>query len=478
MTNLALGRIPPHDIEIEKAVLGAIMLERERLTDAASIIPYPECFYAPNHEKIYEAILSLIENGSHVDLLTVTHEISKSGEQIEGNTAYYLTQLTISVVNTSKVEEYSRIIIENYMRREMIRLAGDMINQAYDKTEDVFDIHELFTERLFAVMEAKSRNSWQNMKQVARDYLQEREDKRNGKTFISTTSPKLDRMNGGFKPSQVIILAARPAIGKSAYVLPIIKQTAANGVSVGVINYEMSNTQTFQRLLSQESSIDHRDIENGYNVGEDMIIRYSNQLSGLPVYFSKSYSMNINDIKASVTWLKSKADIGLLIIDYLQLIESPQNRSNREQEIAKISRGLKTLAMSLQIPIIALSQLNRDCEKRGDKRPNIADLRESGSLEQDADIVLLLHRDYAMGIETDAQGNSTEYQADLAVAKWRNGATGNIKFHFNPPTMKFTDMELHEKPTFSQSEPPHNTFKSIPGSYHPPLTQLPTDWDK
>lgn len=437
---LTYGRVPPQATEAEEAVLGVLLLEKGRITEVQSIIPKDECFYADAHQKIYAAILRLAEKGVQVDMLTVTDELNKSKELEAVGGAYKLAQMTMNVVSSAHVETHARIVMEKYMLREAIRISGQIISDAYNDV-DPFDLQEKFVVEMNSVYEAKSGSGWSHISQVAKDFLQEREDRNSGKagTVISTTFPYVDSINIGFKPTNFIIIAARPAMGKSAIVLPMITETARVHGAVGIINLEMGNTQSFGRIVSHKSGVGYTDLEQGYNISDTKLIEYVGELSKLPVYFSTVHHMNINNIVAAGSWLKKKFDCKLIAIDYLQLIESASKSGNREQEVSKISRGLKMMAMSLNIPVIALGQLNRDCEKRPDKKPMLADLRESGSLEQDADIVMLLHRDWQAGIEQDAQGQSTENEADLIFAKWRNGRTGTVKLNFHGATMKFSE---------------------------------------
>lgn len=441
ITALVYGKVPPQAPELEEAVLGALMLEKDRLAEVLGIIPEPDCFYVDAHQKIYAAIKRLNDKGMPVDLLTVTEELRKTKEIELVGGEYYLTKLTMNVVSSANVEAHSGIVMEKFLKRELIRVSGRTISEAYEDISDPFDLQVKFLEEVNRVFKTGSGRGWVSAETVARDYLQEREDRLTGKTgtVISTTFPYVDHINIGFRPTQFILIGARPSVGKSAFVLPIVINTAEKHGAVGIINLEMENTQTFGRMISQRSGVGFTDLEKNYNIGEDVLINHVGKLSKLPVYFNSVPSMNIHQIVAAATWLKEEKDVQLLVIDFLQLIEEGSNNRNREQNISATSRALKVLARTLKIPVIAIVSLNRQSESRQDKKPQLGDLRESGSLESDGDIVMLLHRDWQAGIEQDAEGKSTETEADLIIAKWRNGKTGSVKLHFDGPTMKFSE---------------------------------------
>lgn len=435
-----ISKKQPQAIEVEKSVLGVLLLEKDRLQEVKAILPAPECFYLDVHQKVYAAILRMSDRGAAVDIMTVVEELVKGGGIPDTNVPYFLTQLISGVVSGAHVTEWAEIILDKFIRRETIAAAGDMIKSAYDESVSTDEIRETFFTRLHDVYEERSSNNWVHISEVGREYLSERELRQNGGTAsISTTLSEIDAKNGGFVPTQFVLIAARPSVGKSAFVLPIIVTEAKRHKAVGIVNLEMSNTQTFERTLAQETTTPFSDLNLCRNASEPYIIDEVGKLSGLPVYFTKSSSLNISDIVASIAYLKKKHGVTLVVIDYLQLVTPSAGKGNRESEVSHMSRQLKLTALNLGIVVIALSQLNRDSEKRGDKKPIMADLRESGSLEQDADVVMLLHRDFQAGILTDAQGNSTEYEADLGIAKWRNGRTGNFKLQFDGPTMKFSE---------------------------------------
>jgi replicative DNA helicase len=331
-------------------------------------------------------------------------------------------------------------VVEKYMLRQLIRISTEAIKRAYEQ-DDPFSIYNDFLHHFNHINEAKNNTAWITSQQAATRFLNERQQMidNNGRVGISTTFPKLDNCNAGFRPGNLVLLAARPSVGKSAVAAGIAIETARNSLPVGILNLEMTIEETFGRMVSLDSGIHHSAIERDTRLDEQTLLQHVTGIAQLPIYFSPNIRMNIRDITSAAEYLKRKRDIQLLVIDYLQLIEEDaNNKTIREQEVRKISRGLKTLAMSLRIPIIALSQLNRKSDERSDKRPSMSDLRESGALEQDADVIMLLHRDWRSGIVTTPDGRSTEYDADLLVPKWRNGSPCNIKLHFHPQTMKFS----------------------------------------
>jgi replicative DNA helicase len=260
---------------------------------------------------------------------------------------------------------------------------------------------------------------------------------------ISTTFPQIDQVNGGFRPGQLIVIGARPSVGKSALMGAIATEAARAGHSTGIISLEMPAHDVFGRMVSYDTGVPFADIDRSRieeAAQRNYIYNSISRLAALPLWFSDTAQVSIHDIRAKAETLKRRHGLGMLIVDYLQLVEDSSNsRQNREQAISQISRGLKMLAMNLGIPVIALSQLNRESENRTNKRPSMADLRESGAIEQDADIIMLLHRDWRCGVTTDAHGHSTEHQADLIIPKWRNGSPLDLKLHFNPHTMRFSE---------------------------------------
>lgn len=457
ISSLVYGKVPPQAPEAEEALLGAVLLERDALIEAMQIIPSEDAFYVDAHQKIYGAIMGMHRDGKPIDLTTVTIRLRDKGElEIIGG-AHYLTKLVMNVVSGAHVIEHARIVVQKFMLREVIRISGQMISEAYDDA-DPFDLQAEFITQFNLAFETKSRSAWISAKQAADMFLKERSKimDNKGVVAISTTFTKLDGLNGGFKPGQLVILAARPSVGKSALAATFALQTAEKVGAVGIINLEMTTEETFGRLVSQDSGIDYGALERDHRLEQDIVTMAVSNIANKRIFFTQNTRMNIHDITSAAEYLKRKYDVKMLLIDYLQLLEGEEKyNKNREQEVAKMSRGLKTLAMGLRIPVIALSQLNRESDKRGDKKPTMGDLRESGAIEQDADVIMLLHRDFRVGITRDKSGASTEFEADLLVPKWRNGSPVELKLRFEPHIMKFSQ---------APDQPFTPTSKAIPST--------------
>lgn len=433
-------KIPPQAPEVEEAILGAILLEHDALLEAMQVIPSEEVFYSPANQKIYACITSMYHKGKAIDLLTVMEELRTGNQLSDVGGPYYLSKITGDVVSSAHTATHARIVVEKYLLRRLISMCGETIKRAFEQ-DDPFDIFDDFMHAFNNINDAKNNTTWINSQQAATLFLKERQDMldNNGQVGISTTFSALDDRNAGFRPGNLVLLAARPSVGKSAVATGIAVETARKGLPVGILNLEMSIEETFGRMVALDSGIHHSTIERDTQLDQHTLLSHVTDVAQLPIYFSTNIRMNIRSIISAAEYLKRKCDIQLLIIDYLQLVEGDDNnRGNREQEVSKISRGLKILARALRIPIIALSQLNRKSDERGDKRPSMSDLRESGALEQDADIIMLLHRDWRSGIFYDKDGRSTEHDADLLVPKWRNGTPCDVKLHFQPQIMKFS----------------------------------------
>lgn len=430
-----------HDPDLERAVLGVCTLEQAAFGSVYGMLT-AECFFTHEHLEVYNAMEQLWKDGHPVELLSLSRTLYEQGIDTLGgdNTFFFLSQLSRDVVNTAHLQRWCVKLRELAARRTMIALTssglrGDDVNATAQQIQQV--IHK--------ALEIKTADDWKDASHTGHALMQHM-DAVEGQELIgiSTTFPHLDTLNGGFRPGQLIIIGARPSVGKSALMGSIAIQAAKEGRRVGIISLEMPAKDIFGRMVSADSGVAFTVIDRNrlHTERERTFTSESiNKLSALPISFSDGTQVNIHDIRAKAEQLKRRHGLDLLILDYLQLVdELPGNNRSREQGISQISRGLKMLAMTLEIPVIALSQLNRESEHRANKRPSVADLRESGAIEQDADIIMLLHRDWRCGILTDAQGHSTEHQADLIIAKWRNGQPIDLKLHFEPRLMKFSEV--------------------------------------
>lgn len=438
--SLMFGKVPPQAKDLEEAVLGAIMLEKTAVDVALEHLK-PECFYVEAHQKIFSAMKDLQQKNFPIDLLTVVEEL-KAREELElVGGAFYITKLTNAVVSSAHIEVHSRIILQKFIQRELIRISGEIIGDAYEDSTDVFDLLDVSESKLFEIANNYLRSETEEIGNVLVDTitriseLRERQDEITG---IPTGYPVLDHLTYGWQPGDLIILAARPSMGKTAFALNLARNAALHNskpTPVAVFSLEMSASQLVQRILSAESEVKLEQIARGrlndYEM-EQLTSKGINALAKAPIFIDDTPALNIFELRAKCRRLKNQHNIGLVCIDYLQLMSgSGENRnSNREQEISRISRDLKGLAKELQIPIIALSQLSREVEKRKDKNflPQLSDLRESGAIEQDADIVMFLYRPEYHDVLEDEHGNSLKGQAVLRVAKHRNGQLDSINF--------------------------------------------------
>lgn len=444
-----IGKLPPQAVELEEAVLGALMLEKDALTAVIDVLQ-PKSFYKEAHGRIFSAIQNLFQRSEPIDILTVTQELKRTGElEIVGG-AYYISQLTNRVASSANVEFHARIIAQKYIQRELIRISSDTIREAYDDTADVFDLLDNAERNLFSVVEGNIRKNYDKMSSLISQAMLQIEAAKNQKSGVSGVPSgftDLDRMTSGWQPSDLVILAARPAMGKTAFVLTLARNAAVDFQKpIAVFSLEMASVQLVQRLISAEAELSAEKLKKGQLVDHEMQQLHVKigKLSEAPLFIDDTPALSIFEMRAKCRRLKAQHDIQMVIVDYLQLMTAggDNSRGNREQEISTISRSLKSIAKELNIPIIALSQLSRAVETRGgDKRPQLSDLRESGAIEQDADMVLFIHRPEYYGFTQDAEGNATNGLAEIIIAKHRNGAVGSVNLRFVDKLAKFMDMD-------------------------------------
>lgn len=428
-----------YDIELEQAVLGICLVEPRAYSRVYSVL-IADCFYKEEYRQIFTAMHEVWEYGLPVDLVTVSRRMyDKELVELEGyKTAYYLSLMCRDVVSSAHLLQWCVMLRELAARRKMIHLTTHRF-----KGEDVLQGADEIQHTLQQALHIRHFEDWQDASVAAVRLMQHIDDIVTQKAIgVSTGFATLDDMNGGFRPGQLIVIGARPSVGKSALMSGMAIGAARQGKRVGILSLEMPVQEIFGRMVSRESAIpftyiDRHGLQN--EVQQQQVSNTINLVAELPIHFSDAAQCTIHDIRAKAEQMKQRHGLDVLMIDYLQLIEETDKYRSREQGIAQISRGLKMLAMNLEIPVIALSQLNRLSEQRADKRPNMADLRESGAIEQDADIVMLLHRDWRSGIYQDMMGNSTEQQADLIICKWRNGRPQDLKLHFEGAIMKFSE---------------------------------------
>ena len=450
--NMVFGKIPPQAKDLEEAILGAIMLEKSAFDTVIEILK-PECFYVEAHQKIYKAMQSLQIKNLPIDLLTVVEELKFKEELDFVGGPYAVTKLTNVVVSSANIEAHSRIVLQKFIQRELIRISGEIIGEAYEDSTDVFDMLDTAETKLFEITNNHLRRNFDDIATVLVKTINRIEEMRNRQdemTGVPTGFPSLDRLTYGWQPTDLIILAARPSVGKTAFALNLARTAALHPTkptAVGFFSLEMSSSQLVQRILSAESEIWLEKIARGKLEEHEMKQLYKKgieKLSKAPIFIDDSAALNIFELRAKCRRLKNKHNIGMIIIDYLQLMSGSADRnSNREQEISKISRDLKGLAKELQVPIIALSQLSREVEKRkeGNKIPQLSDLRESGAIEQDADMVMFLYRPDYYDVTTNEMGESNKGETYVKIAKHRNGSLDTIKLKAELHIQRFIEEE-------------------------------------
>ncbi|GGZ14797.1 replicative DNA helicase [Echinicola pacifica] len=448
----SVGKIPPQAIDLEEAVLGALMLEKEAITAVVDILK-PDSFYKDAHKEIYDAILLLFNESEPIDMLTVTNKLRKTGKLEVSGGAYYITELTTKISSAANIEYHARIITEMAMKRHMIRICSEIQKEAYEDTTDVFELLDTMEQSLFEISENNIRKNYADMKSIMREAIAELEGKKDltdGLTGVPSGFTALDRVTSGWQKSDLVIIAARPAMGKTAFVLSVLRNAAVDhSRPVAIFSLEMSAIQLVNRLISSEAELDSEKIKKG-NLADyewEQLIHKTNKLSSAPLFVDDTPALSILELRAKCRRLKAQSDIQMIVVDYLQLMSGDSKSSasgNREQEISSISRALKKIAKELEVPVIALSQLSRAVETRGgDKRPQLSDLRESGAIEQDADIVMFLYRPEYYGINEDEDGNSTLGTGEVIIAKHRSGSLETVRLRFIGKYTKFCDLELN-----------------------------------
>ncbi len=468
--SMVYGKVPPQAKELEEAVLGAIMLEKTAF-DAVVEILKPECFYVDSHQRIYRAMQGLQQKNQPIDILTVVEELKTREELDIVGGPYYITRLTNAVVSAANIETHSRIILQKFIQRELIRISGEIISDAYEDSTDVFDLLDDAEGKLFEITNNHLRKNFDSIDTVLVKTVQRIEDMRNRNedvTGVPTGFASLDNVTYGWQSTDLIILAARPSVGKTAFALNLARNAAlhpSKPTPIAFFSLEMSASQLVQRILSAESEIMLEKIARGKLEEHEMKQLYARgiqRLAQAPIFIDDTAALNIFELRAKCRRLKNKHNVGLIIIDYLQLMSGTGDRnSNREQEISRISRDLKGLAKELQVPIIALSQLSREVEKRkeGNKIPQLSDLRESGAIEQDADMVMFLYRPDYYDVHTNEHGESIKGETHVRIAKHRNGSLENIRLRAMLHIQKFVDMDDDD---LSGMGLPKGTWKPVP----------------
>ena len=454
-TNLDLGKLPPQALDLEESVLGALMLEKDALTNVIDILK-PENFYKDANKEIYQSIIDLFNDSEPIDLLTVTSQLKKNGKLEYVGGSFYVTQLTTRVNSASNIEYHARIILEQSIKRQLIEVSGEVQKEAYEDTTDVFDLLDNTEQSLFDISESHIRKNYSQVKGLMKeaiDELQAKKTRKDGITGVPSGFIDLDNITSGWQPSDLVIIAGRPSMGKTAFVLSMMRNASIDHeMPIALFSLEMSSLQIVNRLISSEAELDSDKIKKG-NLKDyewQQLLHKTDQLNNAKIFIDDTPALSILELRAKSRRLKSQHDIQCIIVDYLQLMSGEYGKSsgNREQEIASISRSLKAIAKELNVPVLALSQLSRAVETRGgDKRPVLSDLRESGSIEQDGDMVLFIYRADRYDITEDEDGNLTAGVAEVLLRKNRNGPTGKVKLKFIERFAKFADMSSNDDMT-------------------------------
>ena len=436
---------PPAAVDIEASVLGAMMIEREAVPKAIELLS-TNSFYLKEHRLIFDAMLSLFESGEPIDTVTLYEELKKREQAEDAGGAVYLSKLSQNISSAANIEYHAKIILEKEILRGLITSSHEIARAAYDGTEDAFEILDQAERKIFEITETHLKKTFTGMDRAVRDaleYIEAIHSNTKQKFSVPTGFYELDEMLGGFQKSDLIIIAARPSMGKTALALTLARNAAVDHkIPVGIFSLEMATMQLIIRMLCAEGRLNAHLVRTGKLPSEEGIklSKNAHRLIESPLFIDDTPAQTVLEIRAKARRLKAEKNIGMIVIDYLQLMQGPANSESREREISHISRSLKSLSKELNIPVIALAQLNRAVETRTDKRPQLSDLRESGSIEQDADVVLFLNRPEYYGIKNFSDGSSTDGVAEVIVGKQRNGPTGEIRLAFIKEYARFENL--------------------------------------
>jgi len=444
------SRAIPSAVDVEARVLGAMLLDDKAIPKAFEVLK-SEYFYNKRHKLVFDAIRVLYEAGEPIDTVSIYEELKKSGKLEEAGGPAFIGQLSQDITSAANVDYHSRVVLEKWILRKLISTSMEVAESAYAGNEDVFDLLDAAESKIFGISQESLKETFTPMDKAVREALELIEaihSNTKGNLSVPSGLYSLDNMLGGFQKSDLVIIAARPSMGKTAFALSFARNAAIDhNVPIAIFSLEMATVQLVTRLISAEARINAHSIRTGKFRAEEgaKISRTVHKLSSAPIYIDDTPGQTVLEVRAKARRLKAEKDVGMIIIDYLQLMNSSTKMESREREISTISRSLKALAKELNIPVIALSQLNRSVEMRsGDKRPQLSDLRESGAIEQDADIVCFIHRPEKYGITEDAEGNSTLGLAEIIIAKHRNGAVCDVQLKFRNELAKFEEFEVDE----------------------------------
>ena len=435
----------PQSIEAEEAVLGSMLTSKEAVSKVIQWIRTADCFYKDVHAKIFSCMLALEKQGEPIDSVSVAEQLKKEKKLKSVGGAYFITGLSQSVPTTANVEHYTKIVLEKYILRQLIEVSNEVSKNAFDDSQPVGDILDFAESKIFNITEKRLRGqNFENIKPILHEAFDELEQialKPGSVTGVASGLIDLDEITSGFQKGELIIVAGRPGMGKTALALSMARNAALlDKTGIGMFSLEMANHQLAMRLLCAEGRVDSHLVRTGKlpkNQWKNLSLA-AGQLSEAPIYLDDTAGMSVLEVRAKARRLKADKDIGLIIIDYLQLMTGPRGAESRQQEISQISRSLKNLAKELEVPILALSQLSRAVENRSDRRPQLSDLRESGAIEQDADVVIFLYRPWVYTQEDEDRG-----AAEIIVAKQRNGPTGKLEATFIDRFARFENISTY-----------------------------------
>ena len=440
-SDIFLQKLPPQNLEAEQSILGAVLLEKHAMNKVLEVLSH-EDFYKEAHQRIFLAMVDLYERGETIDLISLTDVLKQKKELEKIGGAAYITSLVNQVATSAHVSQHSKIVREKALLRNLVEISTELVGRGMDDRGSAEDILDEAEKRIFSISEKRIRPSFFPVKEVVKEsfeLIEARFEKKEKVTGLSTGFADLDDLTAGLHPGDLIVVAGRPSMGKTAFSLCIAEYAALQkGVPVGVFSLEMSKEQLVLRMLCSEGWIDGNKLRSGYLSHEDWprLTAAAGRLSDAPIYIDDTPAIPILEMRAKARRLKVERGLGLLIVDYLQLVQGRGTANNREQEIAEISRSLKALSKELHVPIISISQLSRAVESRQDKRPLLSDLRESGAIEQDADVVIFLYREDFYNDQTDEKGIT-----DVLVRKQRNGPVGNLQLKFFHQYTRFENLE-------------------------------------
>jgi replicative DNA helicase len=460
------GRIPPQAVDVEMSVLGAMLIEKEAIARALDLLN-EDAFYKEAHRFIFQGMIALFDRSEPVDIVTLTEELKRRGVLEKVGGSYYLTELTERITSAANIEYHAKIVLEKALMRQLIASSNEISGRAYENTEDAFDLLDEAEQKIFKISEQHLKRSFVSMNQALHQTMEMLENihgKHSGITGVPTGFTALDNITGGFQKSDLIVVAGRPAMGKTALVLSAARNASIDyDKPVAFFSLEMSAQQLVLRLICAEARVDQHKVRTG-RLPEDQWQYLSTRIGKLAkakLFIDDSPSLGILELRAKSRRLKAEHDVQMIIVDYLQLMQGPKGLDSREREISTISRSLKALAKELDVPVLALSQLNRAVEARSDKRPQLADLRESGAIEQDADVVMFVHRPEAYGIREEG-GESTEGVAEIIVGKQRNGPIDTARMSFIKSYARFENLALKQ---FTGFEPAEASDKDTPAPF-------------